>query len=72
MKTAFFFVLVLSLASVRATGQEPSKVETHGKQSKVMLEHLVGRHLQELNGKYKLRVAEVTYVPGGYIGPHHH
>jgi quercetin dioxygenase-like cupin family protein len=29
-------------------------------------------HLPELNGKYQLRVTEVTIDPDGYMRPHHH
>ena len=29
-------------------------------------------HLSELNGKYQLRVTEVTIDPDGYMKPHHH
>ncbi len=29
-------------------------------------------HLSELNGKYRLRVTEVTMDPGGYMHAHHH
>ena len=72
MKTAVILILVLSLGPVSAKGQKPGKVEKDGQHSTVKLEQLVAGHLQEINGMYKLRVAEVTYDPGGYIGPHHH
>lgn len=73
MKIALAFgAMTLFAISITTTGHEPNVVATDGKQSKVILEHPVAGHLEELNGKYKLRVAEVTYVPGGYIGPHHH
>ncbi len=29
-------------------------------------------HLAELNGKYRIRVTEVTMGPGGYMHAHHH
>ena len=35
-------------------------------------EQVVTGNLEELNGKYKLRVAAVTYDIGGFIGNHHH
>lgn len=47
-------------------------VDTRGQHPKIKLSHLVSGYLSELNGKYQLRVSEVTYDPGGYIGPHHH
>ncbi len=36
------------------------------------VEQIVTGNLKELNGKYKLRVAAVTYDLGGFIGNHHH
>ena len=36
------------------------------------IEQLISGNLTELNGKYKLRVAAVTYEPGGFVGNHHH
>ena len=47
-------------------------VEKEGMNSKVAFEHVISGHLAELNGKYKLRVTETVYAPGGHIGPHHH
>ena len=51
-------------------GQE--KVTKEGFESVVKMEQIVTGHLTELNGKYKLRVTETTYAPGGFIGEHHH
>jgi len=48
------------------------QVEKKGQTSKIILEHDVQGHLTELNGKYKLRVSETVYDPGGFIGVHHH
>ena len=33
---------------------------------------VVTGYLSDLNGRFRLRVTEVTYDPSGYIGPHHH
>ena len=33
---------------------------------------MVSGYLTDLNGKYKLRVTETVWEPGGYIGEHHH
>ena len=64
--------LAAGLAIARtATAQAPT-VEKSGQHSKIKLEQVVAGHLAELNGKYKLRVTEVTYDPGGFIGTHHH
>ena len=53
-------------------GQTPITVNKAGQLSVTKLEHVVDGYLQEMNGKYKLRVTETTYAPGGYIGNHHH
>jgi len=52
--------------------QEAGKVERKGIAGKVKQEEVVGGYLTGLNGKYKLRVSENTFEPGGYIGDHHH
>lgn len=52
--------------------QESGKVERKGTASKVKQEEVVSGYLVDLNGKYKLRVSENTFEPGGYIGDHHH
>lgn len=55
-----------------ASGQERQEVDKRGQTSIVKFERIVSGHLKELNGKYKLRVSETVYQPGGYIGKHHH
>jgi quercetin dioxygenase-like cupin family protein len=69
-------VVVLALAAMfgfqLANAQQPGGVDSKGQNPKLKLEKVIAGHLTELNGRYKLRVTEVTYVPGGYIGPHHH
>jgi quercetin dioxygenase-like cupin family protein len=35
-------------------------------------EQIISGHVTDLNGKYKFRVTEVTYQPGGYVGDHNH
>ena len=47
-------------------------VEKAGQDSRIAFEHIISGHLTEFNGKYKLRVSETVYVPGGHIGEHHH
>ncbi len=63
------FFLIISLARGQSV---PKTVEKSGFDSKIKLEQVISGHLTELNGKYKLRVTETTYQPGGYIGEHHH
>lgn len=52
--------------------QEAGKVERKGTSGKVKLEEVASGYLANLNGKYKLRVSENTFEPGGYVGDHHH
>lgn len=47
-------------------------VERSGISAELKREDLVTGNLADLNGKYKLRVALVTYEVGGFIGNHHH
>lgn len=47
-------------------------VERRGMYAELKLEQVITGNLTELNGKYKLRVAAVTYEPGGFVGNHHH
>ena len=51
---------------------EAVPVERSGIVAELKLEEIVTGNLTELNGKYKLRVASVTYEVGGFIGNHHH
>ena len=68
-------MIVAGAIFTRLSGDEQhthGMVEKSGQESKVAFEHVVSGHLSELNGKYKLRVTETTYAPGGHIGEHHH
>lgn len=52
---------------------EPLKVHTKGVSARILYEAPIsGGHLPELNGKYKLRVTEITIAPGGQVGDHNH
>ncbi len=51
---------------------EDKPVEKNGQHAELKLEQVLSGYLKELNGKYKIRVSEVTYAAGGFIGPHHH
>ena len=81
MKTQVYLlapILVLIAASTSMSADpNPARpatgaVERGGMHADLKLEELVTGNLEELNGKYKLRVAAVTYDPGGFIGNHHH
>ena len=65
-------IAAAALACGVAAAQQAGKVDSKGQHPKIKLEEVVSGHIAELNGKYKLRVAEVTYDPAGYIGAHHH
>jgi quercetin dioxygenase-like cupin family protein len=47
-------------------------VDLKGFHGKVKAELTDLGHLAELNGKYRIRVTEVTMDPGGYMHAHHH
>ena len=48
------------------------KVEARGLTSEIRLDEIIFGHLQELNGKFKMRATEVTFAPDAYLGVHHH
>jgi quercetin dioxygenase-like cupin family protein len=54
------------------SGGSPVKVGTKGLVAKIKFEAPIGGFLNEINGKYKLRVTELTLAPGGYVGEHNH
>ncbi len=65
-------VVIWAIALGPSNAEQPLIVESEGKYGKIKIDEVVAGHLTELNGRYRLRVAEVTYDPGGYIGSHHH
>ena len=67
--TLLLFAVMLS-GVTRLSAQE--SVDVRGIGSTMKLEEVIYGHLQELNGKFKLRATEVTFAPGGYLGVHHH
>ena len=58
-------------ASAQAGGS-PVKVDTKGLVAKIKFEAPLGGFLTDINGKYKLRVTELTLAPGGHVGEHNH
>ena len=66
------FVVLAVFMSHTSSAQQPATVDSKGQHAQVKLEEIIAGHLTELNGRYKLRVTEITYDVGGYIGPHHH
>jgi quercetin dioxygenase-like cupin family protein len=53
-------------------GGSPVKVDTKGLVAKIKFEMPLSGFLSEINGKYKLRVTELTLAPGGHVGEHNH
>ena len=70
MKARALLAFILLASSACAFPQQ--KVEAVGITPAVKLEELVSGHLTELNGKFKLRVTELTFAPGASLGVHHH
>jgi quercetin dioxygenase-like cupin family protein len=58
-------------AAAQPTGS-PVKVDTKGLVAKIKFEAPLAGFLTDLNGKYKLRVTELTLAPGGHVGEHNH
>jgi quercetin dioxygenase-like cupin family protein len=65
-------VILVSLLHIGGYSFAQQKVDVKGVTSKVKLEEVVSGYLTDLNGKYKLRVSEITLEPGGFVGEHHH
>jgi quercetin dioxygenase-like cupin family protein len=72
MKAVVQFLLVVTLGVVSFPGQERATVVKKDQDSAIKIEQVISGHLTDLNGKYKLRVTETIYKPGGFIGEHHH
>jgi quercetin dioxygenase-like cupin family protein len=53
-------------------GGSPVKVDTKGLVARIKFEAPIEGFLKEINGKYKLRVTELTLAPGGHVGEHNH
>jgi quercetin dioxygenase-like cupin family protein len=64
----------LAVQAKEATAQTPSpvKVDTKGLVAKIKFEAVLAGPLLDINGKYKLRVTELTLAPGGYVREHNH
>lgn len=64
--------LIAMFCFTNSAAQEAGKVERKGTAAKVKHEEVVSGYLTDINGKYKLRVSENTFQPGGFVGDHHH
>ena len=67
-------ILALSVPILIAisVAQNTHRVEMKDVTPVQRFEQVISGHVAELNGKYKFRVSEVTYQPGGYVGDHNH
>ena len=72
MKRFILFALIVIFYVTASSGQETRVVDRKDVDSKVIHEAVVSGYLTEANGKYKLRVTETTFKPGGYTGEHQH
>ena len=59
-------------AAAQTAASPPTKVDTKGLTARIKFESVLSGYLNEVNGKYKLRVTELVLEPGGYVGEHHH
>lgn len=53
-------------------GSSPVRVDTKGLVAQIKFEAPLAGFLTDLNGRYKLRVTELTLEPGGHVGEHNH
>jgi quercetin dioxygenase-like cupin family protein len=68
-----FIALLAHVGTARAqVGIAPVKVDTKGLVAKIKFEAPLEGFLKDLNGKYKLRVTELTLAPDGHVGEHNH
>ncbi len=72
MKRLLISGLLALLYVTNSVAQDAPKVDRKGGESKVKQDVVISGYLTDLNGKYKLRVTEGTFNPGGYITDHHH
>jgi quercetin dioxygenase-like cupin family protein len=73
LATAPFAVWLAQAGEALAqVGVSPVKVDTNGLVAKIKFEAPLEGFLKEINGKYKLRVTELTLAPGGHVGEHNH
>ena len=72
MKRLLISGLLALLYVTNSVAQDAWKLERKDQETKTKLEAVVSGYVAELNGKYKLRVSEATFKPGGYVGEHQH
>lgn len=50
----------------------PVRVDAKGLVARIRFEAPLSGFLADVNGRYKLRVTELTLAPGGHVGEHNH
>jgi len=70
MRSALLLVVALLSGIDRLAAQEA--VEARGITPSIKLDEVVYSHMEELNGKFKMRATEATFAPGAHLGVHHH
>jgi quercetin dioxygenase-like cupin family protein len=58
--------------AAQTTGPSPVRVDTKGLTARIRFEEVISGSLADVNGKFKLRVTELTLDPDGHIGEHNH
>jgi quercetin dioxygenase-like cupin family protein len=71
-KRIAFFAIASLLALSPANADQPAAVEVKGLHPKIKGNLAEFGHLAELNGKYQMRVTEITIDPSGGMAAHHH
>ena len=64
--------LAVTLCLLMSSAQNSTHVEMKDVHLELRFEQLISGHVRDLNGRYKFRVSEVTYEPGGIVGDHNH
>ena len=59
-------------AVAQTTGTSPVRVDTKGLTAKIKFEQAISGPFADINGKFKLRITELTLEPAGYVGEHNH
>ncbi len=72
MRPKRIVVLSIPIFLAISVAQNTRRIEMKDVTPVQRFEQVISGHVAELNGKYKFRVSEVTYQPGGYVGDHNH
>jgi quercetin dioxygenase-like cupin family protein len=65
-------IVMGTLGSRMLNAQPAVSPQSNGLHSTIKFEQAISGHLTDINGKYKLRIGEVTFDPGGYVAEHQH